>query len=88
MTISMVKRCHQTDTVPITFEDVSANHRADRRSRPKKRIEQILSQPRRSRAHITGDRVKAKEAIAALKKLELPGSCLRAHFKAEQHRAD
>ena len=70
MTISMVKRCHQTDTVPITFEDVWQTIRTGDHDL-KKRIEQIRNRYEAER-DITGDPVKAKEAIAALK-LELPG---------------
>jgi putative DNA primase/helicase len=70
MTVSMVKRCHQTETSPITFEEIwSVTRNGDHGL--KEKITQIRNRYEAER-DITGDAVKAKKAVADLK-MELPG---------------
>jgi hypothetical protein len=70
MTVSMVKRCHQTETFPISFEDIWTAIRSGEHGL-KEKISQIRNRYEAEK-DITGDTDKAKKAIAELK-LELPG---------------
>jgi VirE N-terminal domain/AAA domain len=70
MTVSMVKRCHETDTHPITFEEIWSVIRSGKHDL-KERITQIRNRYEAER-DITGDPVKAKKSISDLK-LDLPG---------------
>ena len=70
MTVSMVKRCHQTETHPITFEEIWSVTRSGEHGL-KEKIVQIRNRYEAEK-DITGNTDKAKKAIADLK-LELPG---------------
>jgi hypothetical protein len=70
MTVSMVKRCHQTETHPISFDDIWTTIRTGQHDL-KQRITQIRNRYETER-DITGSAEKAREAIIDLK-LELPG---------------
>ena len=70
MTVSMVKRCHQTETHPITFEEIWSVTRTGEHGL-KEKIVRIRNRYEAEK-DITGDTDKAKKAIAELK-LELPG---------------
>jgi hypothetical protein len=68
--VSMVKRCHQTETHPITFEEIWSVTKSGEHGL-KEKIIQIRNRYEAEK-DITGDTDKAKKAIADLK-LELPG---------------
>lgn len=70
MIVSMVRRCHETETKPISFEEVWDTTRAGKHGL-KEKITQIRNRYEAER-DITGDPVKAKKAVADLK-MELPG---------------
>ena len=70
MTVSMVKRCHQTDTHPITFEEIWNVTRTGEHGL-KEKITRIRNKYE-SELDITGSQEKAREAIKDLK-MELPG---------------
>lgn len=70
MTVSMVKRCHQTDTHPIELEEIWSVIKTGEHDL-KARITQIRNRYEVEK-DITGDTDKAKKAIAELK-LDLPG---------------
>jgi VirE N-terminal domain len=70
MTVSMVKRCHQTETHPITFEEIWLVTKTGEHGL-KEKITQIRNRYEAER-DITGSVEKAKKAVADLKQ-ELPG---------------
>jgi putative DNA primase/helicase len=70
MTVSMVSRCHETETHPITFEEIWSAIRNGEHGL-KEKITQIRNRYEAEK-DITGDPTKAKKAIADLK-LQLPG---------------
>jgi hypothetical protein len=84
MTVSMVKRCHQTETSPITFEEIwSVTRNGDHGL--KEKITQIRNRYEAER-DITGDVVKAKKAVADLK-MELPGFLPSGTFSTRNNNA-
>jgi BT4734-like, N-terminal domain len=70
MTVSMVRRCHETDTHPITFDEIWDAIRTGKHGL-KEKISQIRNRYEAEK-DITGSAEKAKKAISDLK-LELPG---------------
>jgi hypothetical protein len=70
MTVSMVKRCHQTETHPITFDEIWSVIRSGDHDL-KERIIQIRNNYEAEKDIFAGDAQKAKKAIADLK-LQLP----------------
>lgn len=70
MTVSMVSRCYETETIPITLSEVWETIRTGDHD-IKGRIIQIRSRYEMEK-DITGDPQKAKKAVADLK-MELPG---------------
>lgn len=70
MTVSMVKRCYDTETHPISFDDIWDATRNGKHGL-KEKITQIRNRYDAEK-DFTGDPQKAKKAIADLK-LELPG---------------
>jgi putative DNA primase/helicase len=84
MTVSMVKRCYQTETFPITFEEIwSATRNGDHGL--KEKITHIRNRYEAER-DITGDPVKAKKAVADLK-MELPGFLPSGLFSKRENNA-
>ena len=84
MTVSMVKRCHQTETSPITFEEIWSVTRSGEHGL-KEKITQIRNRYEAER-DITGDPVKAKKCVADLK-LELPGFLPSGTFSKRENNA-
>jgi hypothetical protein len=70
MTVSMVKRCHETETHPISFEEIWDAIRTGKHGL-KEKITQIRNRYEAEK-DITGSAEKAKKAVAELK-LQLPG---------------
>jgi len=70
LTVSMVRRCHETETRPITFDEIWSATREGKHGL-KQKITQIRNRYEAEK-DITGDVTKAKKAISDLK-LELPG---------------
>lgn len=70
MTVSMVRRCHDTETQPITFDEIWAATKEGKHGL-KGKITQIRNRYEVEK-DVTGDLKKAKEAVASLK-MELPG---------------
>lgn len=70
MTVSMVSRCYETETKPITFDEIWSVTRSGEHGL-KGKINQIRNRYEAEKA-ITGNVEKAKKAISELK-LELPG---------------
>ena len=70
MTISMVKRCHETDTHPISFEEVWQVTKTGEHGL-KEKIVRIRNRYE-SEKDITGDITKAKKSVSDLK-MDLPG---------------
>jgi hypothetical protein len=66
----MVKRCHQTETFPISYDDIWHTIRSGEHDL-KERITQIRNRYESER-DITGDVTKAKKSVSELK-MELPG---------------
>jgi hypothetical protein len=80
----MVKRCQQTDTHPITFEEIWSVTRSGEHGL-KEKITRIRNKYEAER-DITGDTVKAKESIAELKS-ELPGFMPSGSFSTRSNAA-
>jgi hypothetical protein len=70
MTVSMVSRCHQTETQPITFDEIWSVTRSGEHGL-KEKITQIRNRYEAEK-DITGSVEKAKKAVADLK-AQLPG---------------
>jgi BT4734-like, N-terminal domain len=70
MTVSMVKRCHEVETHPISFDEIWDAIRTGKHGL-KEKITQIRNRYEAEK-DITGDPIKAKKAIGDLK-MELPG---------------
>ena len=84
MTVSMVKRCHQTETHPIELEEIWSIIKSGEHDL-KKRITRIRNKYESER-DITGDPVKAKKAVADLK-LDLPGFMASGTFSTRANNA-
>jgi putative DNA primase/helicase len=84
LTVSMVKRCHQTETHPITFDEIWDAVRTGAHGL-KEKISQIRNRYEAEK-DITGDVAKAKKAVADLK-LELPGFLPSGTFTKRENNA-
>ena len=71
MTVSMVKRCHETETHPISFDEIWSVTRSGDHDL-KQRITQIRNNYEAEKEIFGGDAKKARKAVADLK-LQLPG---------------
>lgn len=84
MTVSMVKRCHDTETHPISFEEIwTVTRNGDHGL--KEKITQIRNRYEAEK-DITGDANKAKKAVADLK-LQLPGFLPSGTFSKRENAA-
>lgn len=84
MTVSMVRRCHDTETRPISFDEVWSTTREGKHGL-KEKITQIRNRYEAEK-DITGDLKKAKEAVAELK-LQLPGFLPSGTFSKRENTA-
>ena len=82
--VSMVKRCHQTETHPITFDEIWLAIRSGDHGLKEKIT--LIRNRYEAEKDITGDITKAKKAVADLK-MELPGFLPSGTFTKRENNA-